>query len=83
MEVKDYHEPLTCEHVDVASESSDVVLSRVLWFDSVYAKPAVFVHGDPDCVSLPGFEAVHQRLVVWIFKDGVALDTGILCPSMV
>ena len=58
MQVQDDHEALTGEHVDIASESVDVILSRVFRLDPVYAEPAVFVHCDTDGVGLPSFEAV-------------------------
>ena len=58
MEIQKHHKALTGEHVHIAFESIDVVLSSELRLDPVYAEPAVFVHRDTDSVGLPRLEAV-------------------------
>ena len=47
------------EHIDVTGDVVDVVISRILRLDPIYAKPAVFIEGDSDGVGFPSFEAFN------------------------
>jgi hypothetical protein len=61
------------QSVDILSDGLLVVFTSILWLDSIYSEPAVFIHRYSDHIDVPCLHCNYRCIIVWSIKYPVAL----------